>query len=82
MINSFTNLLNLIKMAKTTKTTTKMKTCTISGKKYKATAENFYMNRNTDDGLHPYHKKFDNFRRTNPVSTVELRKLVNLINKK
>ena len=40
----------------------------------------FYVNRNTADGLHPYSKKADNFRRrlkgTN-VGTVELRNMFN-----
>ena len=42
----------------------KMKTCAISGKKFRANNTNFYVNRNSSDGLHPYHKKYDDFRRT------------------
>ena len=42
----------------------KMKVCTISGKKFTADTKNFYVNTNSTDGLHPYHKSFDNFRRT------------------
>ena len=59
---------------------TKMKTCTISGKKFAANATNFYSNKNSEDGLHPYHKSFDNFRRTTGASVEQVRKLVNLIN--
>ena len=35
----------------------RMKTCSISGKRFKATSDNFYVNENSNDGLHPYHKK-------------------------
>ena len=59
---------------------TKMKTCTISGKKFAANATNFYVNHNAADSLHPYHKGFDNFRRTTGASVEQVRKLVNLIN--
>jgi hypothetical protein len=59
---------------------TKMKTCSISGRKFKATTDNFYVNHNSSDGLHPYHKTFDNIRRTNGVSTMQLRNIVKLIN--
>ena len=91
MINSFINLLNFLTMAKSkTKNQksnqlranqTKMKTCSISGRKFKATTENFYVNNNSQDGLHPYHKTFDNIRRTNGVSTMQLRNIVKLLNK-
>ena len=57
-----------------------MKTCSISGNKYKADFNNFYINRNSDDGMHPYHKNFDNFRRTTGSSVEQVRKLVTLIN--
>jgi len=76
MIKFFTNLLNPKTMAKA-----KMKTCSISGKNFKATNSNFYVNKNTADGLHPYHKTFDNIRRTQDVTTQQLRSIVNLINK-
>ena len=56
------------------------KVCTISNKRYDANLENFYVNKNSDDGLHPYHKKFDNFRRTTGTSVNQVRKLVTLIN--
>ena len=57
-----------------------MKTCQISGKRFKATSDNFYVNENSNDGLHPYHKKFDNFRRVNNCSVENVRNLVTLIN--
>jgi len=59
---------------------TKMKTCSISGKKFKANNTNFYVNENSNDGLHPYHKSFDNFRRTTGASVDQVRNLVTLIN--
>ena len=58
----------------------KMKTCSISGKKFRANMQNFYVNRNSSDGLHPYHKKFDNFRRTSGATVNQVKELVNLIN--
>ena len=58
----------------------KMKTCSISGKKFRANMQNFYVNRNSSDGLHPYHKKFDNFRRTSGATVDQVKELVNLIN--
>ena len=57
-----------------------MKTCQISGKRFKANSDNFYANENSNDGLHPYHKKFDNFRRVNNCSVDIVRNLVTLIN--
>ena len=59
---------------------TKMKTCSISGKRFKADSDNFYSNTNSTDNLHPYHKDFDNFRRTTGSSVEQVRKLVTLIN--
>ena len=59
---------------------TKMKTCTISGKKFAANTDNFYSNQNASDNLHPYHKQFDNFRRVTNASVEQIRNLVNLIN--
>ena len=56
------------------------KVCTISGKKFTANLDNFYCNNNSEDGLHPYHKAFDNFRRTTGSSVEKVRQLVNLIN--
>ena len=56
------------------------KVCTISGKKFAANLDNFYCNNNSGDGLHPYHKAFDNFRRTTGSSVEKVRELTNLIN--
>ena len=84
MIKSIFNLLNLIKMKKTktsNRRTKSMKVCSISGKKFIANNDNFYVNKNSIDGLHPYHKTFDNIRRTQDVTTQQLRSIVNLINK-
>ena len=58
----------------------RMKTCSISGKRFKANLDNFYVNENANDGLHPYHKEFDNFRRTTGTSVEKVRNLVTLIN--
>jgi len=58
----------------------KMKTCSISGKRFKANNDNFYVNENANDGLHPYHKSFDNFRRVTNASVDQVRNLVTLIN--
>ena len=58
----------------------KMKTCSISGKRFKANLDNFYVNENANDNLHPYHKDFDDFRRTTGSSVEQVRKLVTLIN--
>ena len=59
---------------------TKMKTCSISGKRFKANSGNFYSNTNSTDNLHPYHKSFDNFRRATNASVDQVRNLVTLIN--
>ena len=58
----------------------KMKTCSISGKRFRANMQNFYINRNSSDGLHPYSKQMDNLRRTLGVSVDKVKELVNLIN--
>ena len=58
----------------------RMKTCSISGKKFKSNNDNFYVNENSNDGLHPYHKSFDNFRRATNASVDQIRSLVTLIN--
>ena len=58
----------------------KMKTCAISGKKFRANNKNFYVNNNSSDGLHPYCKDMDNYRRTLGVSVSKVKQLVNLIN--
>jgi len=57
----------------------KMKTCSISGKRLRANSKNFYVNRNSSDGLHPYSKSMDNFRRTAGVSVNKVKELINLI---
>ena len=58
----------------------KMKTCSISGKRFRADNTNFYANSSSNDGLHPYHKSFDNFRRTSGASVDQVKQLVTLIN--
>ena len=58
----------------------KMKTCSISGKRFRANNSNFYVNKSSSDGLHPYHKKFDNFRRTSGASVEQVKELINLMN--
>ena len=55
------------------------KICSISGITFPLNNENFYTNKNSSDGFHPYHKQFDNFRRTTGASTGQVRNLVNLI---
>jgi hypothetical protein len=75
MIKSIINLLKPKTMARS-----KMKTCTISGKKFKNNTENFYVNHNAPDGLHPYHKSFDNFRRSTNATVKQVRNLVTMIN--
>ena len=58
----------------------KMKTCSISGKRFRANNKNFYINKNSKDGLHPYSKRMDNLRRTMGISVEKVKELVNLIN--
>ena len=58
----------------------KMKTCAISGKKFTANNKNFYVNKSSSDGLHPYSKAMDNYRRKLKVSVSKVKELVNLIN--
>ena len=58
----------------------KMKTCSISGKRFRANSKNFYVNKNSKDGLHPYSKSMDNFRRAAGVSVNKVKELINLIN--
>ena len=57
----------------------KMKTCDISGKRFRANNKNFYVNRNSNDGLHPYSKKMDNLRRTLGISVDKVKDLINLV---
>ena len=56
------------------------KVCSISGKRFDANVDNFYVNSTSPDGLHPYHKAIDNFRRVTGASVEKVRELVNLIN--
>ena len=57
-----------------------VKTCSISGQKFEPNDKNFYYNRNTPDKLHPYHKFYDNMRRTHGISVETLRKIINFKN--
>ena len=57
----------------------KMKTCQLSGKRFKANSTNFYHSATADDSFHPYHKTFDNFRRATGASVDQVRNLINLI---
>ena len=57
-----------------------MKTCAISGKRFRANNKNFYVNKSSNDGLHPYSKSMDNLRRRMGVSVDKTKQLVNLIN--
>ena len=57
---------------------TRMKTCSISGKKFKLNSENFYKSSTSADGFHPYHKKFDNFRRSTGASVESVRNIIKL----
>ena len=59
----------------------KMKTCLISGKRFRANNKNFYVNNSSSDGLHPYSKEMDNMRRTLGVSVDKVKDLINLINR-
>ena len=59
----------------------KMKTCAISGKRFRANNKNFYVNNSSSDGLHPYSKEMDNMRRTLGVSVNKVKDLINLINR-
>jgi hypothetical protein len=56
------------------------KVCALSGKNFPGDLDNFYRNSNAADGLHPYAKPFDNFRRTTGASVDKVRELINLIN--
>ena len=56
------------------------KECTISGKLFDGNIENFYINNNSSDGLHPYHKYYDNVRRSTGISVDKLREIINFKN--
>ena len=53
------------------------KVCTISGNMFDANTNNFYHNSSSNDGLHPYHKFYDNMRRTHGISVDRLRQIIN-----
>ena len=57
------------------------KECLISGRFFDMNEDNFYVNKCSPDGLHPYHKYYDNFRRTTGASVAKVRELINFINK-
>tara|TARA_R100000734_G_scaffold13918_1_gene10297 strand:- start:251 stop:454 length:204 start_codon:yes stop_codon:yes gene_type:complete len=64
-------------MARKRKVTTKQ--CAMTGMNFPVTE--FYVNNSTTDGLHPYSKKADNFRRRTGVNASELRTMfTNLFN--
>ena len=50
----------------------KTKVCNVTGVKFPVA--DFYINNNTPDGLHPYSKYADNYRRTTEFSTKQLRR--------
>ena len=50
----------------------KTKRCNVTGLKFPVSE--FYNNTNTPDGLHPYSKYADNYRRTTEFSTKQLRR--------
>jgi len=51
----------------------KTKRCNVTGLRFPLTE--FYVNKNTPDGLHPYSKYADNYRRTTEFSTRQLRRV-------
>ena len=57
---------------------TKSKVCSVTG--LKTSENNFYANNNSSDGLHPYHKYYDNVRRTHGMSVDKLREIINFKN--
>ena len=67
-------------MTKNSETRQYGKVCTISGNRYEANYDNFYHNSNSSDGLHPYHKYYDNVRRTHDMSVDKLREIINFKN--
>ena len=56
------------------------KECTISGKLFDSNIDNFYVNNNSTDGLHPYHKFYDNKRRYHNISVDRMREIINFKN--
>ena len=51
----------------------KTKLCTVTGVHFPVTE--FYENKNTQDGLHPYSKYADDYRRSTEFSTTQLRRV-------
>ncbi len=51
---------------------TKTKVCNVTGLEFPVA--DFYINNNTPDGLHPYSKYADDYRRTTEFSTKQLRR--------
>ena len=60
-------------MARRKKVTSKQ--CAITGMNFPTTE--FYVNNSSKDGLHPYTKKADNFRRRTGVNASDLRQMFN-----
>ena len=60
-------------MARTKRATTKQ--CAMTGMNFPVTE--FYVNKSTNDGLHPYSKKADNFRRRTGINANNLRTMFN-----
>ena len=52
---------------------TKTKRCNVTGIKFPV--DEFYVNKNSRDGLHPYSKYADDYRRTTEFSTKQLRRV-------
>jgi len=62
-------------MARKRKVTTKQ--CAMTGMNFPVTE--FYVNNSTTDGLHPYSKKADNFRRRTGLNASDLRNMFNTL---
>ena len=56
------------------------KECTISGKFFDCNSDNFYHSSTSNDGFHPYHKYYDNVRRSTGISVDKLREIINFKN--
>ena len=57
----------------------KTKKCDVTGLEF--SVKDFYKNPRTTDGLHPYAKHVDNFRRTTRYTTDELRRVFRSLRK-
>ncbi len=62
-------------MGRKRKITTKQ--CAMTGMNFPVTE--FYVNNSTTDGLHPYSKKADNFRRRTGMNASDLRNMFNTL---